>query len=190
MKTNHINAEMDEETKHIMQIADTLIDQEYIKNAQAIRIEWMKDDVLMYKRMVIILGYCSRIHNYMQNRETSIAKILLCRREILHRYRDIYRFMDKKTFMAITKPPMTTQWYYDGKEQYNKTVKICIEYYKRKIHKALLLGDEKKICKIIDRIIKWDNYYDIYEKTIGLYISQNKMFANIMNKKYMSYIQL
>ncbi len=108
MKTNHINAEMDEETKHIMQIADTLIDQEYIKNAQAIRIEWMKDDVLMYKRMVIILGYCSRIHNYMQNRETSIAKILLCRREILHRYRDIYRFMDKKTFMAITKPPMTT----------------------------------------------------------------------------------
>lgn len=171
----------------LMKIADTLID---INQVKIMRTRQMNHLIEIYGQSVRFLGYCSQISNYASNNETMISKLMLYRREILLRYKDLFRDVDAKILKSLLVPPMKTKWYIQGIEQYKQMKEYCIMRYTNKIHQALKSGDEKNICKVIDSIIELDNYYDIYEKTIGVYINGDKMFADIMNKKYMSYIQL
>ncbi len=174
-------------SEELCTIADILLDFEFVKNA---RRQQMNESINVYKGVNVFLGYCSQLKEYTIEFEALISKIMLYRKEIITRYKDILIETNVKMFKALLIPPLKTYWYTTGVRQYKKMRRYCIGHYRKKIQQALNSSDERAVCDIIDTILIIDKHYDIYKKTIQHFINRSETFAGIMTAKYTSYIQL
>ncbi len=175
------------ENNELLMVGDQLIDINIVKERRVVQ---MNKTIFIYKNANTFLGYCSQLREYSIVFETLTTKLMLYRREILKRYKDLLLEKNVKLFKAMLIPPTKTYWYIRGINQHKQMRKYCIWFYKQKIQFAIDANDKKSICNYIDTIIKIDKHYDIYVELIEYFINNNETFAEIMNDKYMSYIQL
>ncbi len=168
-------------------IADILIDFEYVKNA---RKRQMKTVLTTYKDINIFLGYCSQMDIYSAEFESMMSKLMLYRKEIILRYGDLLLETNIKMYKSLLIPPNKTHWFAIGIRKYKEILKYCIHYYRIAIQSALISGNEANICAVIDTIIIIDKYYKVYKKIIDCLAKHNQLLSSILQKKYMSYIQL
>ncbi len=172
------------------EIGDTLIDPIVVEQT---RVKQMRTSIESYKKANILLGYISQLRDYAIEFESLSTKLMLYRKDILERYRDILINNQHETiYKALLVPPSTTDWYSCGVHKYKKVKRYSIYYYKNKIEKTLSAmtngvcneSSREELRKVLDTIITLDRYYDIYDDTIGFFMNTNTIFDSIMRETF------
>ncbi len=168
-------------------IGDRLIDTATVKCRRVLQ---MNKAMAIYKKSTMFLGYCSQLSEYSLLFGSLTNKLMMYRKEIITRYKDVLMEYNVKLFKTLLIPPSKTYWFTRGIAQYKKMQKYCVLTYRKRIQETIDSGDKKSICDCIDTVIAIDKFYDVYADVIDYFIDKDSTFAEIMLSKYTAYIQL
>lgn len=161
-------------------IGDTLIDQ------QAVLQKRYKIHFSKYQSTVKLLGYLSKMKNYEKEYIRVKDKLFIMRKEILVEFTNIITDDDKK-YLLIN--PCLCKEFKQGINSFEQLKNYMIYNYRRKLYLTLDADNTiNKIKEVLDEIVKQDNYFDIYNETIGSLLETNVSFMNLMKKKFSDYI--
>lgn len=171
------------------QIGDTLINPSVVHHT---RIKQLHSSMESYKKANVLLGYFSQLRDYAIEYESLTTKLMLHRKEILTRYRDLLIDSHNDLYKKLLIPPIKNGWYTRGIQKYKKVKSYSIFYYRQKISDAIQMNDtdDATLRKLIDTIITLDRYYDIYDDTIGFFMDTNSKFDQIMKQTFPDRIHL
>ncbi len=171
------------------EIGDTLIDLNVVEQE---RVRLMLDSFESYKKAVSLLGYFSQLKDYSSEYDNLHDKVYQHRNALLSRYKDMLTERYNHIFKLLLVPPDRTEWYFQGIHKYKKVKQYSAYYYHRQIYVALESSDVdlNKIRNIIQTIVVLDKYYDIYDETIGFFMTTSSNFEELMKKKFPDYVHL
>lgn len=174
---------------NLNEIGDTLINPVVVHQT---RIKQLHSSMESYKKANVLLGYFSQLRDYAIEYESLTTKLMLHRKEILSRYKDILVTSHNNIYKKLLIPPLNNDWYTHGIQKYKKVKSYSIFYYRQKISDAIQMNDtnDATLRRIIDTIITLDRYYDIYDDTIGFYMDTNIKFDQIMKQTFPDRIHL
>ncbi len=168
----------------IINICDSLIDQNYINNC---KLELLNKDIKNYENATILLGYFSQLQNFKSEFDRFNTKLINFRKNILNIYVNV---LNTNHIKELSIPSNNNKLYKKGIHKFNKVKNYIVYHYKQKLYNELDLDNKQinKIREIVYTIIKLDKYYNIYKEIIIDFQLKNEIFDEIMKKHLTEFI--
>lgn len=177
------------EEQDLETICDNLIDRNVVNQG---RYDILKGSFESYKKANSLLGYFSQLRDYNAEYERLLKKVLQHRKDLLRRYKDDLTDECGQIFKQLLISPLKTEWYIQGIHKFRKVKNYSTYYYRRQLY-VLIENHEfdlKEMKRLLENIIALDKYYDIYEETIGFFMTTSDMFEQAMRRHFPDRIHL